>query len=89
MYDISDDKRLRLVHDVAKAFGYSMQYSVFLCDLSPRELVELRWKLSEAINLKADSVAMVDLGEVDRTGIRCFSFLGKRPKFPADGPTVV
>lgn len=50
MYDISDDRRLRLVHDVVRSHGSRFQYSVYLCDLSPRELVALRWQVGEVMD---------------------------------------
>jgi CRISPR-associated protein Cas2 len=89
MYDVGDDKRLRRVRDIARTFGYPLQYSVFLCDLDPQELIRLRWAIGEEISADLDSVALVDLGEVDRVAMRCFSFLGRRPSLPAGGATVI
>ncbi|MHB1988052.1 MAG: CRISPR-associated endonuclease Cas2 [Acidimicrobiales bacterium] len=89
MYDISDDKRLRRVRDVANTFGYSLQYSVFLCDLDPQELVRLRWAIGEEINHDLDAVALIDLGDVDHVAMRRFSFLGRRPSLRSTGATVI
>lgn len=86
-YDISDDKRLRTVHGVAKAFGYSLQYSVFVCDLDPSELTRLRWALGEAILHTEDRVAIIRLG--DASDASCFQFLGVRPTLPTSGPTIL
>ena len=41
-YDIADPKRLKTVFKVMKGWGDHLQFSVFRCDLNPRELVELR-----------------------------------------------
>ncbi len=44
-YDIRHQKRLRQVHKTMKAYGWAMQYSVFICDLDFIELVEMRTDL--------------------------------------------
>ena len=36
-YDITDDKRLRRVFKTCKNYGDHLQYSVFECDLNPKE----------------------------------------------------
>ena len=40
-YDIREPKRLRQVHSAMKAFGYPLQYSVFVCDLDGMERVSV------------------------------------------------
>lgn len=40
-YDIRDPFRLRKVHKIVRGFGDSMQYSVFVCDLTSAERVRL------------------------------------------------
>ena len=89
-YDIRDDQRLRRVHDIVRSHGDRLQYSVFLCDLSPRELLKLRWELKDVMNEAADSIAIVDLGDpavAERTGT--FEFLGIPPDLPSGGATVL
>ena len=41
-YDIREDKRLRRVHKTMKGYGWSLQYSVFICDLDTMELLAMR-----------------------------------------------
>lgn len=89
MYDIRDDGRLRRVHDIVKAHGDRLQYSVYICDLSPSERVSLRWQLEEQINSLEDAVALLDLGELDRRGTTVFEFLGVHPTLPHGGATVI
>jgi CRISPR-associated protein Cas2 len=89
MYDISDDGRLRRVHDAVRSRGTRFQYSVFLCDLSPTELIDLRWEVGEFIDHSADSVAIIDLGPTDSVSRETFSFLGIRPSLPTGGSTVL
>lgn len=86
-YDISDDVRLRQVHTVAKAYGYPLQYSVFLCDLDRAELVRLKWALGEVIRHNIDRVVIIDIGDAN---LRRFQSMGVRPdlQFPS-GPTIV
>ena len=44
-YDVSDPKRLRKVFKTLRGYGDHLQLSVFRCELSPKELVEVRAKL--------------------------------------------
>jgi CRISPR-associated protein Cas2 len=88
-YDISDDKRLRNVLDVAKDFGVRLQYSVYLCDLDPMERVDLRVALRLVIDERIDRVAIVDLGEVERLASERWEFLGRRPELPGTGARIL
>lgn len=45
-YDIRDSKRLRMVARKMEGNGKRLQYSVFRCRLTERELERLRWELS-------------------------------------------
>lgn len=90
LYDIRDDKRLRDVFNVMRSFGSRFQYSVFLCDLSASELLDLRWALKGRMNERVDSIAIVSLGvprTVDRNGT--FEFLGVPPSLPSGGSTIL
>lgn len=88
-YDISDDKRLRRVLDVAKDFGLRLQYSVYLCDLDPMERVGLRVALRLVIDERIDRVAIVDLGDVERLDSQSWEFLGRRPELPSTGARIL
>lgn len=85
-YDISDSARLRLTHKTAKRYGYSLQYSLFVCDLDRTELTNLRWDLSRVIHHSQDRVAIIDVGAASNIN---FEFLGLQPSLPTGGPTVV
>jgi CRISPR-associated protein Cas2 len=61
-YDVSDDKRRNEVFRTLLAHGDHAQYSVFFCDLSERELVQLKARLRGAIHHREDQVLVVDLG---------------------------
>jgi CRISPR-associated protein Cas2 len=61
-YDILQDKRRTRVFKVLEGYGDHMQFSVFRCDLSPKEKVLLMAALDSVINHKDDQVILVDLG---------------------------
>lgn len=77
-YDIRDSRRLRRVHQVVKDFGFPLQYSVFICDLTAVDLVGLRGALIQEAKLTEDSIAILDLGRPDGRGIDCIEFIGVR-----------
>ncbi len=65
-YDISDDKRRNVVFKTLHGFGDHVQYSVFFCELSDAEFVDLRGRLRSAINHSEDQVLLVDIGTATR-----------------------
>ncbi len=60
-YDISDPKRLRKVARACEDFGIRRQFSVFTCRLSPTDLVRLRSRLYDVIDLDHDQVLFIPL----------------------------
>lgn len=87
-YDISDDKRLRRVFKIMRAWGDHLQYSVFECQLSPSDLARLRAELSDTIHHDLDQVLFVDLGPAEGRGDRVISALG-RPYSSVDSPCFI
>lgn len=61
-YDIRDDKRLRRIHKLLKAYGEPWQYSVFYCTLKAIDRVRLENSAREVLNLNEDQLLIVDLG---------------------------
>lgn len=61
-YDISDAKRLRNVYNFMRGYGKSIQYSIFLCELSLKEKAILKTEIYELIKPSEDSIILVDLG---------------------------
>lgn len=88
-YDIRDDKRLRRIHKTMKGYGWSMQYSVFICDLDAIELTAMKTDLAQIMHHAADSIAIVDLGLPDERGRTSFSFMGVAPALPTTGPVII
>lgn len=76
-YDISCPKRLRRVYKLMRGWGDHIQLSVFRCELNPRELVELRWRLNQIINSAEDQVLFVDVGPVEGRGSTSIRAIGK------------
>jgi CRISPR-associated protein Cas2 len=60
-YDISDPKRLRKVALTCEDFGHRRQYSVFLCRLTATDLVRLKRRLYDIVDLEADQVLFIPL----------------------------
>lgn len=87
-YDIRNSRRLRRVHAVARDFGEPLQYSVFVCDLTKVELLDLKSELLEEMNTREDSVAVFDLGAPATRGVQCVEFIGVKRPLPDEAPRV-
>jgi CRISPR-associated protein Cas2 len=87
-YDIADDKRLKRVFKTCKNFGDHLQYSIFECDLSDAEKVNLETALKEVIDQKKDQVIFVRLGPAEGRGDRVITALGL-PYVNVDAPCFV
>jgi CRISPR-associated protein Cas2 len=65
-YDIASDnegdKRRNKVFEALLARGDHVQFSVFICELNPRELAELRDTLIGILDHKKDQILYIDLG---------------------------
>jgi CRISPR-associated protein Cas2 len=60
-YDICHPKRLRKVAQTCEDFGFRRQYSVFLCRLGAADLVRLKSRLYDIIDLQVDQVLFMPL----------------------------
>ncbi|GIX00472.1 MAG: CRISPR-associated endoribonuclease Cas2 [Pirellulaceae bacterium] len=87
-YDIRDDKRLRRVFKTMKDWGNHLQYSVFECELSATEFVEMRERLREILHLEEDQVLFIYLGPAASRGERVIESLGQ-PYVPFDAPCYI
>ncbi len=78
-YDIRDDRRLRRVFRIMNGFGDPVQYSVFLCELTRRERMELEDELLRVIHHTEDQVLFVHLGPAGGNLVtHGFSTLGQK-----------
>ena len=87
-YDIADEKRLRKVFKTCRNFGDHLQFSVFECDLSPAEKVELETELGKILKHDEDQVIFVGLGPAEGRGDRVITALGL-PYLKLDAPCYV
>ena len=87
-YDIRDQRRLRRVHRVATDFGDPLQYSLFICDLTPVELARMKALLIEEMKTTEDSVSIFDLGPPSGRGVECIESIGRRRRLPASGAEI-
>ncbi len=60
-YDISNPKRLRKVARTCEDFGLRRQFSVFFCQLAAVDLIRLKSRLYDIINLDQDQVLFVPI----------------------------
>lgn len=65
-YDVTEDRRRNKIHSLLKGYGYSLQYSIFRCELTTTERLKLRQELWDLLDLKEDRILLLDLGP--RTG---------------------
>jgi CRISPR-associated protein Cas2 len=88
-YDISDERRWRIVFRLMHGYGDWLQLSVFQCRLTRMRHAEMLDRLSAAISSTEDHVLIVDLGMWEQVEPRVQS-LGKR-KFsvPSSFPVIV
>ena len=77
-YDIADPGRLRRVFRAMHGFGNAVQYSVFLCDMSPVERQLLRERLTALLHQREDRVLIVDLGAVEASRAPVFEVMGRQ-----------
>lgn len=59
-YDVRDPKRLREVAHHLEGYGERLQFSVFRCRLTERELERLRWELTRKMH-KEDDLLVIGL----------------------------
>lgn len=87
-YDVANDKRRTKIYQMLLGYGDHVQYSVFLADLTSRELIVLRGKLRKVMNEVEDQCLIVDLGREGRPLEQMLEVLGK-PYRPAARVLVV
>jgi CRISPR-associated protein Cas2 len=87
-YDISNDKRLRQVFQIMRGYGDHLQYSIFECQLSSFDLINLRIELDFVIHHDEDQVLFVNLGPAEGRGDRVITALG-RPYTRMDAPCII
>lgn len=57
-YDVREPKRLKQVASKLESYGERIQYSVFRCRLSGKELEKLHWELNQIMAAEDDLLVM-------------------------------
>ena len=84
-----DPRRLARTYRKMNGFGEPAQYSVFICDLSPKERALLETALTEILNLKEDRVLIVDMGPSEGRGRESFTTLGTARELPRRSAMII
>ena len=88
-YDVADPRRLARTYSKMNGFGEPAQYSVFICDLSPKERALLETALTEILNLKEDRVLIVDMGPSEGRGRESFTTMGNARELPRRSAVII
>jgi CRISPR-associated protein Cas2 len=80
-YDVHDPDRLRRAAKHLEGYGERMQYSVFRCWLTPRDMQRLRWELTELLD-PSDDVLLIPLCPRCVEGILGTHTALKQPSWP-------
>ncbi|GAA4387241.1 CRISPR-associated endonuclease Cas2 [Tsukamurella soli] len=76
-YDVTDDRRRARLATALSKYGDRVQYSVFVVDAIPGQLIRLRAELRRIVDLSLDSLLFCDLGPVLSLVPRQFEFEGR------------
>ena len=88
-YDISDAKRWRQVYRTMRGFGQHLQLSVFCCDLTAMQRIQMVAALERAIDAKEDQVLVIDLGPSQARPVHDIEAVGRPLTVQDRGPVVV
>jgi len=72
-YDISDDRRRTRLHDLLEDYGTPVQYSVFECLLTPKQMEQMQQRVRSKIKVTQDAVRYYRLCEECRAKIEVTS----------------
>lgn len=61
-YDVMDARRWRRIYKLLHGYGRRLQYSIFRCRLTTRQMEQLRWKLEEILTAE-DRLLILSLCE--------------------------
>ena len=84
-YDVRDAKRLRKAAKLCEGSGHRVQYSVFRCWLSARDVECLRWQLTELLKPEDDAL-LIPLCDGCVSRIAGIHGQGRPPDWPEEPP---
>ena len=76
-YDITDDKRLRRVFKKMNGYGEHLQYSVFQCELSDKERIQMIAELNPLIHHGEDQILIFNLGQTESYNANATTAIGR------------
>ena len=82
-YDVRDDKRLRRTARTLSGYGSRLQFSIFRCRLSERDLERLRWELTGILSTE-DSILYIPVCEACVRRLRSRDSRGAWPEESPD-----
>ena len=88
-YDICESRRLRKIFKTMQGFGEHLQLSVFQCDLTAIDRIELQAALEDIIDKDEDKVLIIDLGPTDPFPVKNIQTLGRQVKLVRRAPAIV
>jgi len=88
-YDVCEPRRLRKVFKTMQGFGEHLQLSVFQCDLTAIDRIEMQAALDGIIEKDEDKVLIIDLGPTDPFPVKNIQALGKQVKVVSRTPAIV
>lgn len=77
-YDIADDKRRTRLFHLLKDHGEHVQYSVFLCELTPMEKSNVIGRSTEFLNEEKDQLLIIRVGPEGLDWTAHLAAVGKR-----------
>ena len=81
-YDVRDEARLRRVQKLMLGYGHRLQYSIFRCRLSERDIERMKWELTKVMESE-DSLLVAGLC---RACVRKLKADGSSAGWPKDRP---
>ena len=88
-YEVQNKMRISyLIFQTMRNYGDHLQYSVFECQLTAKDLARCRSDLAAIIHHDEDQVLFVSLGPAEGRGDRVITALGK-PYTAIDAPCIV
>jgi CRISPR-associated protein Cas2 len=88
-YDISDPKRWRQVYRTMRGYGQHVELSVFACDITPAQRIQMIASLEDAIDRAVDQILLIDLGPSQARPIHNIEALGRPLTVRERGPVVL
>ena len=88
-YDVMEPQRLTKTYKKMLGYGDRIQYSMFSCNLSARELVMMRSELEKILNLNEDRVIIINMGSVNSNVEKNVITIGTQIRMKEDNVVII